>query len=67
MFCNHGCANSFNYGEITGFTEANVDVTHPPEVFFREPGPFTPVIERNIRQYLTSYGGGMTKRYYVII
>ena len=67
MFCNHGCNGTYNYGVVTGFTEANVDLKQPPELpthfrkaLFHNASAFSPVVERNIRQYLSS--GDVTNR-----
>mmetsp|Transcript_12306 Transcript_12306/g.18875 ORF Transcript_12306/g.18875 Transcript_12306/m.18875 type:complete len:550 (+) Transcript_12306:162-1811(+) len=54
MFCNHGCNGTYNFGRVTGFTEANVDLKEPPESIFRKPRAFDPVTERNMRQDLSS-------------
>jgi len=60
MFCNHGCNGTYNYGVITGFTEANVDLKQPPEMIIGKSSAFSPVTERNMRQYLS--GGDATNR-----
>mmetsp|Transcript_17103 Transcript_17103/g.25779 ORF Transcript_17103/g.25779 Transcript_17103/m.25779 type:complete len:538 (-) Transcript_17103:119-1732(-) len=60
MFCNHGCNGTYNYGVITGFTEANVDLKQPAEMIIGKSSAFSPVTERNMRQYLS--GGDATNR-----
>ncbi len=62
MFCNHGCNGTFNLrnDDFANYTEANVDPNQPPESIFLSGSAFSPVLERNLRQMLTS--GDKTNR-----
>jgi hypothetical protein len=63
MFCNHGCNGTFNYGSgrHINFTETTVDPKQPPDSIFQRQHIFSPVIERNIRSWLSS--GEITYRH----
>ncbi len=62
MFCNHGCNGSYNlcvHGSVDN--EATVDPNQPPDSVLLKLGiGFSPALERNFRQVLTS--GDTTNR-----
>lgn len=57
LFANHGCNGTDNYGpHYPHYTENTIDLDAVPPLF-DEIGSFNPVVERHLRQFMTSDGG----------
>ena len=55
LFCNHGCNQTYSYGDGTSYTEMNVDLGAIPQEIQNnaKASAFCPSCERHLRQALS--------------